>query len=79
LYRRGKIAEAFRAFKKIYLEVVDEVIDHLKSQEAGDSSRRNRRAADFYGSRARPPVGALINRALVRLCSFTPQSGLNRK
>jgi DNA-binding GntR family transcriptional regulator len=39
IYRKGKIAEAFRAFKKIYLEIVDEVIDHLKSQEAGDSSR----------------------------------------
>jgi DNA-binding GntR family transcriptional regulator len=32
MYRKGKIAEAFRAFKKIYLEIVDEVIDHLKSQ-----------------------------------------------
>jgi DNA-binding GntR family transcriptional regulator len=30
----GKIAEAFRAFKKIYLGVVDQIIDHLKSQEA---------------------------------------------
>jgi DNA-binding GntR family transcriptional regulator len=37
IYREGKIAEAFRAFKKIYLEIVEEVIDHLKSQEAGDS------------------------------------------
>ena len=34
MYRKGKIAEAFRAFKKIYLEVVDQIIDHLKSQEA---------------------------------------------
>jgi DNA-binding GntR family transcriptional regulator len=42
LYRKGKITEAFRAFKKIHLEIVDEVIDHLKSQEAGDSSRRLR-------------------------------------
>jgi DNA-binding GntR family transcriptional regulator len=33
IYRKGKIAEAFRAFKKIYLEMVDEVTDHLKSQE----------------------------------------------
>jgi DNA-binding GntR family transcriptional regulator len=33
LYRKGKIAEAFRAFKEIYLEIVDEVIDHLKSQD----------------------------------------------
>jgi hypothetical protein len=39
MYRKGKIAEAFRAFKKIYLEIVDEVIHHLKSQEAGHSVR----------------------------------------
>jgi hypothetical protein len=38
-YRKGKIAEAFRAFKKIYLEIVDEVIDHLKSEEPGHSIR----------------------------------------
>jgi DNA-binding GntR family transcriptional regulator len=31
IYRKGKIPEAFRAFKKIYLEIVDGVIDHLKS------------------------------------------------
>jgi DNA-binding GntR family transcriptional regulator len=42
MYRKGKIAEAFRAFKKIYLGIVAGVIDHLKSQEAGDSSRRLR-------------------------------------
>lgn len=29
LYREGKIAEAFRAFRKIYLEAVRRVIDHL--------------------------------------------------
>jgi DNA-binding GntR family transcriptional regulator len=40
MYRKGNIAEAFRAFKRIYLEIVDEVIDHLKSQETGDSPRR---------------------------------------
>jgi DNA-binding GntR family transcriptional regulator len=40
IYRKGKIAEAFGAFKKIYLELIDEVIDHLKSEEAGDSSAR---------------------------------------
>jgi hypothetical protein len=34
LYRKGEIAEALRAFKKIYLEIVDKVIDHLKSQES---------------------------------------------
>src|SRR5215471_13589554 len=36
IYRKGDISEAFRAFKKIYLELVDVVIDHLESQEAGD-------------------------------------------
>jgi DNA-binding GntR family transcriptional regulator len=41
LYRRGKITEAFRAFKKIYLGVVDQLIDHLKSLETGDSSARS--------------------------------------
>jgi hypothetical protein len=40
MYRKGKITEAFRAFRKIYLEIVDVVIDHLKSEEAGDSSAR---------------------------------------
>jgi DNA-binding GntR family transcriptional regulator len=39
IYRKGKIAEAFRAFKKIYLEIVDEVIDHIKSQEADNAPR----------------------------------------
>src|SRR6516225_9641613 len=41
IYRNGKITEAFRAFRKIYLEVVDQLIDHLKSQEAGNSSARS--------------------------------------
>jgi hypothetical protein len=34
LYRDGKIAEAFREFKEIYLQVVDQIIEHLNSQEA---------------------------------------------
>jgi GntR family transcriptional regulator, trigonelline degradation regulator len=33
IYRTGKIAEAFRAFKKIYLEDVDQIIDQLKSEQ----------------------------------------------
>src|SRR6516165_10615723 len=41
IYRKGKVAEAFRAFRKIYLEVVNEVIDHLKSQEADAQTGRN--------------------------------------
>ena len=38
LYRKGKIAESFRAFKNIYLAVVDQLIDHLRHEETGDSS-----------------------------------------
>jgi DNA-binding GntR family transcriptional regulator len=45
IYRKGKMTEAFRAFKKIYLEIIDVAMDHLKSQEAGDSSRRSREKA----------------------------------
>jgi hypothetical protein len=32
IYRKGEITEAHLAFKKIYLEVVDQLVDHLKSQ-----------------------------------------------
>jgi DNA-binding GntR family transcriptional regulator len=35
IFRKGKTIEAFRAFRKIYLEVIDQIIDHLKSQELG--------------------------------------------
>jgi hypothetical protein len=38
LYRKGKITEAFRAFKKIYFEVVDQIIDHLEGQQSSDSA-----------------------------------------
>jgi hypothetical protein len=41
LYRKGKVDEAYRAFKKLYLEVVDQLIDHLKSYEANGSSARS--------------------------------------
>jgi DNA-binding GntR family transcriptional regulator len=34
IYRKGKITEAFQAFKKIYLKMVDQLIDHLDSHEA---------------------------------------------
>jgi DNA-binding GntR family transcriptional regulator len=40
IYRKGEIAEALRAFKKVYLEVVYQLMDHLKSQVSDDSSRR---------------------------------------
>jgi DNA-binding GntR family transcriptional regulator len=38
LYREGKIAEAFRAFKKIYLAVARRVIEHLPTQAPAGSS-----------------------------------------
>jgi DNA-binding GntR family transcriptional regulator len=38
-YRKGKIAEAFQAFKKIYLKMVDQLIDHLNSYEAEEPTR----------------------------------------
>ena len=38
-YRKGDIAEALRAFKKIYLEIVDRVVDHLEAQEAALEER----------------------------------------
>jgi DNA-binding GntR family transcriptional regulator len=34
-YRKGKVDEALRAFKKIYLVVVQQIIDHLKTEDAG--------------------------------------------
>ena len=39
LYRKGKVDEALRAFKKTYLEVVQQIIDHLESEESADSPR----------------------------------------
>ena len=38
-YRKGKIVDSFQAFKKIYLEVVDQLIDHLRREETDDSAR----------------------------------------
>src|ERR1700747_3695623 len=34
IYRKGQIAEALRAFKKIYLEMVDDIVAHLEAQES---------------------------------------------
>ena len=42
LYRKGKITEAFQAFRKIYLEVIDQILDHLKSQDGGTHTHRTR-------------------------------------
>jgi len=37
--RKGEVDEAVRAFKKLYLEVVHRIIDHLKAEEPANSSR----------------------------------------
>jgi DNA-binding GntR family transcriptional regulator len=37
-YRKGKTAEALRAFRKVYQGVVDRLVDHLRCEEAGDSA-----------------------------------------
>jgi hypothetical protein len=37
--REGKVDDAVRAFKKIYLEVVHRIIDHLQGLESADASR----------------------------------------
>ena len=34
-YRKGKVDEALRGFKKLYLEVVHGIIDHLETADAG--------------------------------------------
>jgi DNA-binding GntR family transcriptional regulator len=39
LYRNGKIAEAVGAFSKLYLEVVDQFIDHLNTRDGSSSPR----------------------------------------
>jgi DNA-binding GntR family transcriptional regulator len=36
--REGKVEDAVRAFKKIYLEVVHQIIDHLESLESANAS-----------------------------------------
>jgi DNA-binding GntR family transcriptional regulator len=40
--RNGEVDEAVRAFKKLYLEVVHRIIDHLKSERFGSASRGQR-------------------------------------
>src|SRR5215468_10929292 len=37
--REGEVDEAVRAFKKLYLEVVHRIIDHLQSLESANASR----------------------------------------
>jgi DNA-binding GntR family transcriptional regulator len=37
IYRKGQIAEALRAFKQIYLEMVDHIVDYLQAQESSES------------------------------------------
>ena len=39
LYRDGKVAEVVGAFSKLYLEVVDQFVDHLNTRDGSSSSR----------------------------------------
>ncbi len=39
LYRKGKVEEAIRSFKKTYLEVVQQMVDHLQGLESANASR----------------------------------------
>ena len=36
-YRKGQFAEALRAFKKIYLGMVDSVVDYLEAEEPAEA------------------------------------------
>jgi len=38
IYRKGKVDEALRAFKKVYLEVVHRIIDHLETGESAKAA-----------------------------------------
>ena len=38
IYRKGKVDEALRAFKKVYLEVVHRMIDHLETGESAKAA-----------------------------------------
>jgi DNA-binding GntR family transcriptional regulator len=42
LYRKGKVDEALRTFKKIYLDMIHQAIDSLRSQPVANSSDRGR-------------------------------------
>lgn len=35
--RKGKIDEAFRSFKRIYLKMVDDIVAHLEAHESSES------------------------------------------
>jgi hypothetical protein len=37
--RKGEVDETLRAFKKIYLEVVHQIIDHLQTLESANTNR----------------------------------------
>jgi hypothetical protein len=37
--REGKVDDAVRAFKKIYMEIVHQIIDHLETAESANISR----------------------------------------
>jgi DNA-binding GntR family transcriptional regulator len=48
LYRKGETTEALRAFKKIYLEIIDRMINHLNTQDRSEASQRSRQRVDAH-------------------------------
>jgi DNA-binding GntR family transcriptional regulator len=42
LYRKGKVDDALRTFKKMYLDVIHQAIESLRSEAVGNSSDRGR-------------------------------------
>jgi DNA-binding GntR family transcriptional regulator len=47
LYREGQVAEALRTFKKIYLEVVHQIVAHLRSAESKTISGSKERSPEL--------------------------------
>ena len=37
--RKGEVDDAVRAFKKVYLEIVHQIVDHLEAEESANVRR----------------------------------------
>ena len=48
IYRKGKIAEAFRALKRPIGEVVCQLVDHIGATKSNDSSRRDVKTCELF-------------------------------
>jgi len=63
-YRKGKVDEAVRAFKKTYLEVVHQIVDHL---ETGESSSGGYKVLVKWTRRRRHVTSCRLN------CHWPPE------